>query len=148
MAGVTGSPQDEEAIGEVMARLGHAFGSLSADGVAELYTADADWTNAFGTSRTGGAQIAAYLAGLFADRHFAAGRPLGPPTAEIRFLGADVAVVKTYLEREGQQRADGSAMPVRRNFSLKAFVREADGWKIASDMYMDARDDSTLPTGA
>ncbi|GAB4058087.1 YybH family protein [Catellatospora paridis] len=148
MAGFTGSPQDEDAIGAVMARLGHAFGSLSADGVADLYTADADWTNAFGTTRTGGAQIAAYLTELFADRHFAAGRPLGPPRADIRFLSADVAVVKTYLEREGQQRADGSAMPVRRNFSLKAFVREPDGWKIASDMYMDARDDTTLPAGA
>ncbi|WP_144122429.1 YybH family protein [Catellatospora sichuanensis] len=148
MAGIAGSPQDEEAIGAVMARLAHAFGSLSADGVADLYTADADWTNAFGTSRTGGAQIAAYLTELFADRHFAAGRPLGPPQADVRWLTADVAVVKTYLEREGQQRADGTSMPVRRNFSLKVFVREPDGWKIASDMYMDARDDSTLTTGA
>ncbi|WP_155368367.1 YybH family protein [Catellatospora vulcania] len=144
MAGVTGSPQDEAAIGAVMARLAQTFGTLSADGVADLYTADADWTNAFGTTRTGGAQIAAYLTELFADRHFAAGKPLGPPQADIRLLSADVAVVKTYLEREGQQRADGSAMAVRRNFSLKVFVREPDGWKIASDMYMDARDDTTL----
>ncbi|GAA1393967.1 YybH family protein [Catellatospora coxensis] len=148
MTGCAGSPQDEDAIGAVMMCLAHAFGSLSADGVAELYTADADWTNAFGTTRTGGAQIAAYLTELFADRHFAAGRPLGPPQADIRWVAPDVAVVKTYLEREGQQHADGSAMAVRRNFSLKVFVREPDGWKIASDMYMDARDDSTLTRGA
>ncbi|MEU8005500.1 SgcJ/EcaC family oxidoreductase [Catellatospora sp. NPDC049111] len=145
MGGVAGRARDEEAIGAVMARLAQAFAGLSADGVAELYTADADWTNAFGTSRTGGAQIEAYLAALFADPHFAAGRPLGPPRVELQWLDADAAVVKTYLEREGQLRADGSTMPVRRNFSLKVFVRRPDGWKIASDMYMDARDDSTLP---
>ncbi|MFC7241272.1 YybH family protein [Catellatospora aurea] len=145
MGGAAGRARDEEAIGAVLTRLAQAFAGLSADGVAELYTADADWTNAFGTSRTGGAQIAAYLADLFADPHFAAGRPLGPPQVELRRPTADVAVVKTYLEREGQQRADGSTMPVRRDFSLKVLVREPDGWKIASDMYMDARDDSTLP---
>ncbi|MEV4410794.1 SgcJ/EcaC family oxidoreductase [Catellatospora sp. NPDC049609] len=144
MAADGGSPQDEEAIGAVMVRLARAFAGLSADGVADLYTADADWTNAFGTTRTGGAQIAAYLTELFADPHFAAGRPLGPPRADIRFLTPDVAVVKSYLERAGQQTADGATMAVRRNFSLKVFVRRPGGWRIASDMYMDARDDSTL----
>ncbi|GHJ48363.1 hypothetical protein Cs7R123_57050 [Catellatospora sp. TT07R-123] len=144
MTGGNGHEQDLAAIGEVMGRLGAAFATLSPDGVAQLYTADADWTNAFGTSRKGGAQIEAYLAGLFADRHFAAGKPLGPPQADIRLLTADVAVAKTYLERAGQQTADGATMAVRRNFSLKVFTREPDGWKIASDIYMDARDDSTL----
>ncbi|MBV1855059.1 YybH family protein [Catellatospora tritici] len=135
---------DLAAIGDVMQALGKAFATLSADGVAGLYTADADWTNAFGTSRKGGAAIEAYLANLFADRHFAAGKPLGPPQADIRLLTADVAVARTYLERAGQQTADGATMPVRRNFSLKVFTREPDGWKIASDMYMDAREDTTL----
>lgn len=147
MADIDGSPQDQEAVGEVMARLARAFGALSADGVAELYTADADWTNAFGTTRHGGAQIEDYLAELFADRHFAAGRPSGPPQLGMRFLGPDVAVVKTYVEREGQQTADGATMPVRRNFSLKVLSRGPDGWRIASDMYMDARDDTTLSPG-
>ncbi|MDI1462525.1 SgcJ/EcaC family oxidoreductase [Catellatospora sp. KI3] len=136
--------EDLAAIGDVMRRLGTAFATLSADGVADLYTADADWTNAFGTSRRGGPEIAAYLADLFADRHFAAGRPLGPPQADIRLLTPEVAVVKTYLERAGQQTSDGAAMPVRRNFSLKVLTRRPDGWRIASDIYMDARDDTTL----
>jgi hypothetical protein len=30
---------------------------------------------------------------------------------------------------------------------LKVFVRDGDGWKIASDMYMDARDDVTFTGG-
>jgi hypothetical protein len=38
-------------------------------------------------------------------------------------------------------------MPVRRNFSLKVFTRGPGGWKIVSDMYMDARDDVTFDAG-
>lgn len=56
----------------------------------------------------------------------------------------DVAVARTYIEREGQQTIDGGALPVRRNHSLKVLVRQADRWLIASEIYMDARSEQTL----
>ncbi len=62
----------------------------------------------------------------------------------MRFLADDVVVVKTYIEREGQQTSSGEELPVRRNHSLKVMRREAGGWTIVSDIYMDARDDETF----
>lgn len=144
MTDEAGRPDDQEAVGEALMALANAFRTLDASGLETLYSEDADWTNAFGTTKHGAAKIVAYLTELFADPHFAAGKPLGPPQASMRFVAADVAVVKTYIEREGQQTSDGERLPVRRNHSLKVLRREADGWKIVSDIYMDARDETTF----
>ncbi len=148
MPDIDGSPDDQQAVGEVMMRLAGAFRSLDAAGVEELYSQDADWTNAFGTSRTGATEIASYLRDLFRDAHSGAGRPIGPPEASMRFVAQDVCVVKTYIEQEGQETSGGEQLGVRRNHSLKVFRREADGWKIVSDIYMDARDDETFAGSA
>ncbi len=106
-----------------------------------------DWTNAFGTSKKGATEIAEYLTRLFADEHFSSGKPVGPPQAAMRFVADDVCVVKTYVEREGQETSAGEQLSVRRNHSLKVFRREPGGWKIVSDMYMDAREDETFAGG-
>jgi uncharacterized protein (TIGR02246 family) len=144
MTDEAGRPEDQQAVGEAMMRLANAFRTLDPRGLEALYSEDADWTNAFGTTKHGAAEIVAYLTQLFADPHFAAGKPLGPPQASMRFVTDDVAVVKTYIEREGQQTSDGAQLPVRRNHSLKVFRREVGGWRIVSDIYMDARDDKTF----
>jgi uncharacterized protein (TIGR02246 family) len=144
MTDAAGSPEDQQAVGEGMMRLATAFRTLDPNGLEALYSEDADWTNAFGTTKKGAAEIVAYLTQLFADPHFAAGKPVGPPQASMRFVTDDVAVVKTYIEREGQQTSDGEQLPVRRNHSLKVFRREVGGWRIVSDIYMDARDDETF----
>jgi len=144
MTNEAGRPEDQQAVGEAMMLLANAFRTLDASGLGALYSEDADWTNAFGTTKKGAAEIVAYLTQLFADPHFAAGKPLGPPHASMRFVADDVAVMKTYIEREGQQTSDGDQLPVRRNHSLKVFRREAGGWRIVSDIYMDARDDQTF----
>jgi hypothetical protein len=43
------------------------------------------------------------------------------------------------------RRVAGARRLARRNHSLKVIRREQDGWKIVSDIYMDARDDETFP---
>jgi uncharacterized protein (TIGR02246 family) len=138
------SGDDETAVYEVLLTIGAAFRGLDATGVEDLYVEDADWTNAFGTTLKGNREIAGYLRDLFADEHFAAGAPVKPPEASVRFLGDDVAVAKTYLERAGQETSVGETLPVRRNHSLKVLRKEGGTWRIVSDIYMDARDDSTL----
>jgi hypothetical protein len=35
-------------------------------------------------------------------------------------------------------------LPARRHHRLKVLTKEAGTWRIVSDLYMDARDDSTL----
>ena len=62
----------------------------------------------------------------------------------MRFVGDDVAVVKTYAEREGQEVVGGGELRVRRNHSLKVLVKRDGRWLILSEMYMDAREEQTL----
>jgi ketosteroid isomerase-like protein len=91
----------------------------------------------------------AYLAGLFADVHFGAGRLAGAPQVSIRPVTDDVVVARTYVEIAGQQTADGKELPNRRNHSLKVLARQPDGrWLIVSEIYMDARDETTYSSGA
>jgi len=135
---------EEAAVGEVLMRLGQAFARGDTAGIGELYAEDADWTNAFGTSRHGRDAIVDYLEKLFADKRFAAGRLRGRPEGSIRFLGHAVAVAKTYAEREGQETVEGGTLPVRRNHSLKVLEKRDGHWRIVSEMYMDARDEETL----
>jgi uncharacterized protein (TIGR02246 family) len=135
---------DEAAIGELLMTLASGFRELDASRLENMYADDADWTNAFGTSRHGREAIIAYLKELFSDPRFRAGKLIGQPQVSMRFVGDDVAVVKTYIEREGQQKVGGGELPVRRNHSLKVLVKRDGRWLILSEMYMDARDEQTL----
>ena len=136
---------DEAAIGEVLIKLARGFASNDADGLDALYAEDADWTNAFGTSLHGRDTIIRYLEKLFADSRFEAGHMVGEPQASIRFAaGGNVAIVKTYVEREGQRTVAGGKLPVRRNHSLKVLEKRHGRWTIVSEIYMDARDEQTL----
>ena len=138
---------DEAAVGDVLMKLARGFATNDVDGLDTLYAEDADWTNAFGTSLHGRDMIIRYLAKLFADSRFEAGRMVGEPQASIRFTGdGKIAIVKTYVEREGQQTVSGGELPVRRNHSLKVLEKRHGCWLILSEMYMDARDEQTLVT--
>src|SRR5215470_4183983 len=138
------STNDAAAIERTLRTVQIAFRRRDADALRDVYVADADWTNAFGTTLTGRDAIVDYLRGLFADRHFAAGTLVGAPQVSVRAVTADVVVAKTYVEIAGQQTSDGTAMPNRRNHSLKVLARQGDGrWLIVSDIYMDAHDEAT-----
>jgi uncharacterized protein (TIGR02246 family) len=131
------------AIRNLLQVLGTSFRMRDARSLLGIYAEDADWTNAFGTTLKGRQQIADYLTGLFADPHFGAGQA-GPPKVSIRPVTADVVVVKTYIEIEGQQALDGTTLPTRRNHSLKVIQRQPERqWLIVSDIYMDARTEET-----
>ena len=146
--GRDGEDADAQAIEEVLTRLSEGFARRDARRLAGLYAPDADWTNAFGTTLKGEDVILAYLERLFAEPRFRAGRMSGAPSVEVRPVADGVVVAKTYLEIEDQETATG-AIPLRRNFSMKVLAREPDGrWLIVSDMYMDARDETTLDAPA
>jgi uncharacterized protein (TIGR02246 family) len=135
---------DAAAIGQTLRALQVAFRTRNADLLSDVYVEDADWTNAFGTTLSGRDTIVDYLRGLFADAHFGAGQMINPPQVSIRPVSHDVVVVKIYAEIAGQQTVDGHELPIRRNHSLKVLARQDDGrWLIVSDIYMDARDDTT-----
>jgi hypothetical protein len=74
---------DEAVIGELLLTLVGGFRDLDAARLESTYAEDADWTNAFGTSRHGRDAIVAYLKELFADPRFAAGKLVGRPENDV-----------------------------------------------------------------
>jgi hypothetical protein len=58
LPGLEAMPEkDQEAIGRTLGALLTGFGQRNADLLVGVYADDADWVNAFGTAKTGAAQI-------------------------------------------------------------------------------------------
>jgi uncharacterized protein (TIGR02246 family) len=137
-------PVDQDAVTTTLLSLLMGFRSRDADQLVGVYSDDADWVNAFGTTKKGGTQIVSYLRGLFGDANFNAGTLKAPPESVIRVLTPDVILVSTHLQVQGQKLVDGSAIEVRDNFSLRVLQRQENGsWLIVSEMYNDANHEVT-----
>jgi uncharacterized protein (TIGR02246 family) len=142
---ISSLPQaDQDAIGVTLIALMTGFRERNVEKLVGIYSADADWVNAFGTTKKGGEEIVNYLRGLFSDANFNAGQLKAPPETSIRVLSPDVVLVSAHLQVEGQKLVDGGEIEVRDNFSLRALQRQADGkWLIVSEMYNDANREET-----
>ena len=106
---------------------------------AQDYADDADWTNAFGMTRKGRAEIEKFLTEVFSLPFVMVGQS---KTADqsIKFIKPDVALITTTVEREGQQTPSGETMAKRHTSHLRVAVKSAKGWKIVSHLISDARD--------
>lgn len=143
------TPAPLKGIESPLRSLAAAFAAGDAALLEGVYLDDAEWVNAFGAVRRGAGEILAYLRELFADPRFRAGEAVAPPQVEVRLVAPRVAVARTYCEIVGQRTVDGGTLPKRRNHSLKVLVKgDDDRWRIASEMYMDARDETTHPAEA
>jgi uncharacterized protein (TIGR02246 family) len=131
--------EDQDAIGVTLLSLMAGFRERDAEKLVGVYTADADWVNAFGTVKKGGPEIVAYLRGLFSDDNFNAGALKAPPATSFRVLTPEVVLVSAHLQVEGQKLVGGGEIEVRDNHSLRVLQRQGDGsWLIVSEMYNDA----------
>ena len=106
---------------------------------ARAYADDADWTNAFGVTRTGRAAIEATLTELFSLPEVMAGRDtvIG---IEVRLVRRDVAVARTRVERTGQLTPSGNPMGTRHTTHLRVLQKSEAGWRVISHLISDARD--------
>ena len=126
-----------------MALLG-GFRERNADKLVGVYSADADWVNAFGSVKRGADEIVEYLRGLFGDDNFNAGTVKAPPETSFRVLTPEVVLVNAHVQVEGQKLVGGGEIQVRDNHSLRVLQRQTDGsWLIVSEMYNDANQEST-----
>ena len=138
---------DQEAIGATLLNLMAGFQERNVDKLADIYSSDADWVNAFGTVKKGSDEILEYLRGLFADDNFNAGTLRAPPEIAIRVLTPDVVLVSAHLQVEGQGLVGGGELEERDNFSLRVLQRQPDGtWPIVSEMFNDANREETYST--
>jgi uncharacterized protein (TIGR02246 family) len=143
---ISSLPQaDQDAIAATLISLVTGFRERNVEQLVGIYSADADWVNAFGTVKKGGPEIVAYLRGLFADANFNAGSLKAPPDTTIRALTSDVVLVSAHLQVEGQKLVGGGEIEVRDNYSLRVLQRQSDGrWLIVSEMYNDANRETTF----
>lgn len=139
---------DQDAIGITLLGLRSGFQDRDPARLTGVYSADADWVNAFGVVKKGSAEIVGFLRGLFADDNFTAGRVTGPPEVRIRVLTPDVVLVSMHLQIAGQMLIGGSEIELRDNYSLRVLDRQADGtWPIVSEMFNDANREATRQGG-
>jgi uncharacterized protein (TIGR02246 family) len=143
--GVTAmTPRDQEAITRTLTSLLAGFSERDVGKLADVYSDDADWVNAFGSVKHGRQEIITYLRGLFADANFNAGTLKAPPQSSIRVLTNEVVLVSTHLLIKGQKLLDGGVIDERDNHSLHVLQRQGDGtWPVISEMYMDANRDQS-----
>jgi uncharacterized protein (TIGR02246 family) len=135
---------DQDAIGVTLTSLLAGFKERDANKLVNVYTADADWVNAFGSVKRGGDEIVEYLRGLFADGNFNAGTLQAPPETSFRVLTPEVLLVNAHLQVGGQRLVGGGEIDVRDNHSLRVLQRQPDGtWLIVSEMYNDANQEKT-----
>jgi uncharacterized protein (TIGR02246 family) len=142
---ISSLPQaDQDAIGTTLISLLTGFRERDAEKLVDIYSADADWVNAFGTVKKGGEEIVTYLRGLFSDANFNAGELKAPPETALRVLTPEVVLVSARLQVQGQKLVSGGEIEVRDNFSLRVLQRQNDGkWLIVSEMYNDANREQT-----
>jgi len=137
-------PQDDrEAIGKTLLTLLKAFDERDAEPLRAVYSADADWVNAFGTVKRGHREIVEYLRGLFKDPNFNRGELAGPPQTSFRVLTPEVVLVSAHLVVKGQGLVGGGTMD-RDNYSIRVLQRQPNGaWLIVSEMFQDADTEAT-----
>lgn len=131
------------AIGAVLGKLKEAFTTHNTQLLKDVYTEDVRWINAFGKNLKGKANVMEYLDGLFKEPRFTAGKLKDEPKVEFDIISEDIIVVTISSNIIGQQTTQGE-IPLRQNLSLKVVKKTPDGWRIASEIYMDARTDVTF----
>jgi uncharacterized protein (TIGR02246 family) len=142
-------PEDQKAIGATLSALLGGFGKRDAALLEAIYADVADWVKAFGTVRTGRAEIVAHLRGLFADANFDAGKLVAPPESRLRRLADTVVAVSTHVRITGQGLVGGGTIDMHDNHSLHILQKQPDGrWLVVSEIYMDARQDQTYAGGS
>jgi uncharacterized protein (TIGR02246 family) len=136
-------PEDQQAIGKTLLTLLKGFQDRDSEALRAVYSADADWVNAFGTVKHGRDDIVDYLTGLFADANFNRGELTGPPTTHFKVLTPEVVLVSAHLTVKGQGLIEGGTLD-RDNYSLRALQRQPDGsWLIVSEMFQDANTETS-----
>ncbi|WP_035736335.1 SgcJ/EcaC family oxidoreductase [Glycomyces arizonensis] len=119
---------ETQAIADLIHSTAAAWGDGDARAYAEHFTADASYTTWVGTLYQGREEIARSHEALFAK--FTKGTRLADEILDVRFYGADAAVVNTRGEiYKGEARPAAEKMSKVQTYTV---VREEGGWKIAA----------------
>lgn len=103
------------------------------------FAEDTDWTNAFGDRFEGQAALRDGVAFIFSLDFVMAGDSGESEYRNVRFLSADIALVRSELIRRGQERPSGAPMPDRHINHLRVFHKRDGEWVIVSHLISQAQ---------
>jgi len=127
---------DEKAVRAVVLHWQEAWTKFDASVLAEDFTDDADWQNAFGVKHKGRTAILTFMTGMF-KRPNVQGRRTTWDEPKIRFLRPDVAVAYRDYRTVGHKALDGTEMPQRNTHSTWVLTKDGGKWRIASQIISD-----------
>ena len=125
-----GTPEDEEAIRNVIVAMTRGFNSRDAKAATEMYVPDARLVTVRGEIMDGRAQVEKGLASIFATR--AKNATHRTADVSVRFIRPDVALAYVTNELSGLVAPDGQALPPHQELSLRVFVKEVADWRVAA----------------
>jgi uncharacterized protein (TIGR02246 family) len=121
---------DEDAIRKVIVAMTEGFNRHDGGAASTMYLADATLVTVRGEVMHGQAAIERGLNAIFATRAKAAShRTLD---VAIRFLRPDLALAHVTNELSGLVAPDGQPLPSHQELSLRVFINDGDGWKVAA----------------
>lgn len=132
------SSADSAAIMAALDNWERAWEVLDPELAARDYSADADWTNAFGMRRMGRAAIQELLTEVFGLPFVTAGETEYQYN-DLTFVAPDIALLRSQAFREGQQLPDGTVEDTRRTNHLRVFAKRDGDWVIISHLIGDER---------
>jgi uncharacterized protein (TIGR02246 family) len=139
--GEAATPEDAEALTEVLMQFGEAWGSSDAEAVAAVFTDDAEWTNSFGTTVRGADELADHLGRLFSeysDTAYAAKEETSYRPVSMRYVGDDAAIVHGMTRSTRGEARSGEG---ERRVRTTTVLAKANGeWRIVHQMIMDERE--------
>lgn len=134
------SDADKNAILETLKSWNQGWSESDAELAVRDYADNTDWTNAFGDRFEGKAALQEGLEYIFSLGFVMAGDSAGNEFADVRFLGKDVAIVRSKLVRTGQRTSTGGEMPERHINHLRVYEKREGRWLIVTHMISQAHE--------
>ena len=130
---------DFDAIRELLATSGAAWGQGDAETFASFYSDDAEWMNAFGQVRRGSDAIKVYLSDLFEDQdeEMAEFEEQSGASISLRFIGDNVAIFHGVTSSTRMGALEGAEE--RRVHNTSVMEKRGDTWVIVHEHISDAR---------
>lgn len=138
--GVAPTAEDEAAIDRLMESFRQAWARQDADELTRIYSADVQWTNAFGRTFRGTESLQNFLHNnLFPNYPIAVSQAEMESLAYIsrRYLGESAAVLHAYTISNRGSAVSGSEE--RRVFFDFVLEKDQDGWRIVHHTITDVR---------
>ena len=130
MAQQAADTESEAAIRQVIVEMTDGFNSHDGKAASRMYTQDARLVTVRGDIMSGPAEIEKGLSAIFAARAKAA--TMRTLDVKVRLIKPDVAFAYVTNELSGLVAPDGRSLPAHQELSLRVFVKDSVGWRVAA----------------